>query len=255
MQWRLHDGRFDHPLDEGQHIIGRSLECSIIVEDARASRQHAALVVEGDTVLVRDLGSRNGVFVAFKRVGATPVPVTAGETIRIGTTSLRLSRGSGQRKTTVRVPADALAALTTAGSRSNRWLAQADQFLADGDGAKFAHATKQLLKSLRAALRSGIRVDEHAVQSATRHALALAERDSSAWLDEIIGLYEVEPIAIPVQVLASLECALERGDWRSNRLESYLERLRPALANAGPRDRALLTQLEVLNRKQKLGQG
>ena len=50
-------------LDEGEHVVGRSEECDLQIEDASLSRKHALLLVSEGTVIVRDLGSKNGTFV------------------------------------------------------------------------------------------------------------------------------------------------------------------------------------------------
>jgi hypothetical protein len=52
-------------MPEGQPIvIGRISECLIKIMHAIVSRRHAELRLEGDIVIIRDLGSTNGTFVA-----------------------------------------------------------------------------------------------------------------------------------------------------------------------------------------------
>jgi GAF domain-containing protein len=43
--------------------VGRAEDCQVLLDDARISRHHAVLEVSGRRVKVRDLGSRNGLFV------------------------------------------------------------------------------------------------------------------------------------------------------------------------------------------------
>jgi pSer/pThr/pTyr-binding forkhead associated (FHA) protein len=49
--------------EEGRvYVIGRGEKCDLLLSDADASREHAHVVRRGATVLVRDLGARNGIF-------------------------------------------------------------------------------------------------------------------------------------------------------------------------------------------------
>jgi pSer/pThr/pTyr-binding forkhead associated (FHA) protein len=49
--------------EEGRvYVIGRGEKCDLLLADQDASREHAQIVRRGATVLVRDLGARNGVF-------------------------------------------------------------------------------------------------------------------------------------------------------------------------------------------------
>ena len=41
-------------------VVGRATECDILVNDAKASRRHASLRLEGEQLVVVDLGSSNG---------------------------------------------------------------------------------------------------------------------------------------------------------------------------------------------------
>ncbi|MEY3691022.1 MAG: hypothetical protein RJB57_677 [Actinomycetota bacterium] len=47
-------------LHEGHYVVGRHLECDIVISDSNVSRRHAEFVCAGRDVIVRDLGSTNG---------------------------------------------------------------------------------------------------------------------------------------------------------------------------------------------------
>jgi Protein of unknown function (DUF3662)/FHA domain len=67
--------------------IGRLPECAIALADPNASRRHAQLRREGDSVVLVDLGSLNGT-----RVNGIPIReqrLAAGDQVTIGTTTLR----------------------------------------------------------------------------------------------------------------------------------------------------------------------
>ena len=76
---------FDLP--QGSTLIGRSSDCQVTIEDPLVSRQHARIDITGDTVMLHDLGSRNGVKVNGKG-SKTPVALKDGDRLRVGTQEL-----------------------------------------------------------------------------------------------------------------------------------------------------------------------
>jgi len=78
--------------DEGRvYVVGRGETCDLPLADADASREHLQIVRRGATVLLRDLGSRNG-----SRLGEQPiafgrdVPWRSASMVRVGATVLAL---------------------------------------------------------------------------------------------------------------------------------------------------------------------
>lgn len=70
------------PDDKAQITIGRLPSCDVVVDNLALSREHASIVRERGEWLVRDLGSRNGVFVNGQR---KPVHALAsGDVIGLG---------------------------------------------------------------------------------------------------------------------------------------------------------------------------
>jgi len=69
---------------ESELVIGRE-DASLTVEDPELSRRHAVIRPIDDGVEIEDLGSLNGTFVNDRRI-EVPTQVSAGDTIRIGTT-------------------------------------------------------------------------------------------------------------------------------------------------------------------------
>ena len=72
----------------GATVVGRDQSAGLVVDDPEASRRHASLSVEGDTLTVEDLGSTNGTFVNGVKLAA-PKRLDPGDVIRIGSTDLR----------------------------------------------------------------------------------------------------------------------------------------------------------------------
>ena len=69
-------------LDGGRVTIGRGAGCDLIVRDTTVSREHAALVLRGDTWWVLDLGSTNGTRINGLR--AAEHPVVSGDRVELG---------------------------------------------------------------------------------------------------------------------------------------------------------------------------
>jgi pSer/pThr/pTyr-binding forkhead associated (FHA) protein len=63
-----HDLGADLPLPDGVALVGRAPECDLRIETRRISRHHCVLAWVGDGLLIRDLGSTNGVLVNGRRV-------------------------------------------------------------------------------------------------------------------------------------------------------------------------------------------
>ncbi len=72
----------------GTVVIGRGSSAGVRLQHDGVSRQHARVVVDGDRIVVQDLGSRNGTHVNGERVDA--VTLVEGDTIQVGAAVLRL---------------------------------------------------------------------------------------------------------------------------------------------------------------------
>jgi len=76
-----------YPLDKPQIRIGRSASNDVVVADKRASGKHAVITVDGDALLLSDVGSSNGSFVNKNRV-ETPARLKIGDQLMFGDTVL-----------------------------------------------------------------------------------------------------------------------------------------------------------------------
>jgi ABC-type multidrug transport system fused ATPase/permease subunit len=74
------DARLVELGDGGRLVVGRDPSLDLVLDDAKVSRRHAVITCEGDTVEVRDTGSRNGTKVNGEAVRTAQV----GEGDRIG---------------------------------------------------------------------------------------------------------------------------------------------------------------------------
>jgi hypothetical protein len=76
---------------EGAAVIGRDpASAALVLEDAEASRRHASLIPEGQSVNIEDLGSTNGTFINGERLVGARVLVP-GDRVRIGITVLEVA--------------------------------------------------------------------------------------------------------------------------------------------------------------------
>ena len=76
-------GTQEIPLGDGKSVLGRVRSADVWVGHPSVSREHARLVVSGDTAEIEDLGSKNGTWLGNRRVEAS-VPLADGDEIRFG---------------------------------------------------------------------------------------------------------------------------------------------------------------------------
>ena len=73
----------DRILEAGpSYTIGRGLDCDVVINDARVSRRHAVLRLEGDRWVLADCGSTNGLFAGDQRVARIEIQGTC--LVRLG---------------------------------------------------------------------------------------------------------------------------------------------------------------------------
>ena len=83
------------PLREGENWVGRHPACSIWINTASVSRNHARILVGSGRVVVEDRGSRNGTFVEGKRIEGPHVLVD-GSTVTFGSENVTFRQWSDE---------------------------------------------------------------------------------------------------------------------------------------------------------------
>jgi DNA-binding winged helix-turn-helix (wHTH) protein len=94
-------------LEEGDNTVGRDPQCTVWVDASGVSRRHARIRTVGgeDTVVLQDLGSKNGTLVENSPITGE-VRLTDGAVIQIGPVTLTLRIWSeGKSPETERIPA------------------------------------------------------------------------------------------------------------------------------------------------------
>jgi serine phosphatase RsbU (regulator of sigma subunit) len=89
---------FDFLLQKDSVVVGRSPENDLFIEDPFLSRRHSRFFRVGGTLLIEDLGSRNGTFVNDQPV-LTPTPVRPGDVVRISATTLTVQPEEEEERT------------------------------------------------------------------------------------------------------------------------------------------------------------
>jgi pSer/pThr/pTyr-binding forkhead associated (FHA) protein len=69
-------------LDKPIILLGRQEECDVVLESRKVSRKHCCFAHVGNIILIRDLGSTNGISVNGKRVSASEL--NQGDMVSIG---------------------------------------------------------------------------------------------------------------------------------------------------------------------------
>jgi hypothetical protein len=77
------------PLTDGEHIAGRDVECSLVIDATTASRRHARITVVSGSATIEDLGSTNGTRVNGVRI-SSPTRLAPGDEVALGTEVLRV---------------------------------------------------------------------------------------------------------------------------------------------------------------------
>lgn len=93
-------------LSEGDNTIGRDPRCEVWVDHSGVSRRHARIQVGHDAKppVLTDLESTNGTFVGGKRV-ADGTPLTDGDSIKIGSVTLKFREWTEKASRTRRIRA------------------------------------------------------------------------------------------------------------------------------------------------------
>ncbi len=77
-----------HPVCIGDHLVGRGLDCGIVLADPAVSRKHFRLVRQGDVVEAVDMGGANGTNINGNRISRHRM--APGDQIEVGTTVLEV---------------------------------------------------------------------------------------------------------------------------------------------------------------------
>jgi predicted component of type VI protein secretion system len=238
-------------LGAGEHVLGRSAECAVCVEDPLASRRHAAIKVCPESVTIRDLGSRNGVVVNGEEIEGHRA-LAEGDLITLGSLALTVqqicrinspagaalgSPGTGRQavKSTAlgriavarravsedEALAEAIAATTTL-SHSSPFGRPVAAFRLIAEAASRAVATNRAeraekileapLLEVLSTLRAGLEVETEIIEIAVQQALALCEiTRHPQWVEYLHSLYDQLHKPMPLTVADRMALAMQKS--------------------------------------------
>ena len=257
-------GGHDIELHVGQTLVGRHESCSVVIDDPLASRRHATLSFDGETLMVEDLQSVNGVLVNGVRLRRQRTLVDR-DALRLGNQLIEvfLRDGSAERKASHRVGATTLTRLPydtlgmedeltvlREGERLETLVAVAEKVLAMGKGKEAERILKKALHDPLSHLRSGGSVDDETLCLVALYSARLASATGKGdWIDHIVELYQRADRVMAGPVVEQLFESVRVVDVLDfERLRRYLSQMQRNSAKLGPADRFLLRRLEGLER-------
>ncbi len=106
--WRLHvvgtHQTSTFSLDDGEHVVGRSGDVFVRLDEDSISRRHALLVLHDDQLTITDLGSLNGTKVRERVIKPhQAVGLSAGESFELGSVMLVVQRRRAEKRPRRRV--------------------------------------------------------------------------------------------------------------------------------------------------------
>jgi pSer/pThr/pTyr-binding forkhead associated (FHA) protein len=230
-------------------VIGRSRDCDLALEDPLVSRRHACFRWRNGSLLIEDLGSRNGVKVNQARI-TEAVELKLGDVVSIGgqsfvvvlsdpsdqrlvrTVAVTLGNDSGQTGT----PLDLLSGVVEKAFAMGR-IDDAERILSN------------LLADLLAGFENG-RKDSAALGEATRLALRLADETGDArWIDWMFNAHSAltkVPPAATVDRLYLLARKIRYGVTPA--FKNYVAQMKTQSTLLSPSDRFALQRIEGLMR-------
>jgi predicted component of type VI protein secretion system len=99
------DEGLDIPLDRAMVVVGRHPQCDARLDSLRVSRHHCCMTQDHGEVIVRDLGSTNGIRINGQRVELGRL--RPGDELSIAHIRYRLDNGQGHEPTVADAPREA----------------------------------------------------------------------------------------------------------------------------------------------------
>jgi pSer/pThr/pTyr-binding forkhead associated (FHA) protein len=274
--WLRFQNQRDFELVAGVTIVGRGDGCQLILDDPLVSRRHACFVVDAREIVVKDLGSTNGVLVNGTRVEEMQVLVP-GDQITIGRHNAELcwvpfsaaERGPRPRQvhsgrpavdTMVdqRPPGDSGAPMVagddadTESTHETRVLEMlsgvAEKAFELGRGADAERILRRPLESILERIQAGSALDPRESADAGLLAVRLARATGQGvWIDYVFRLFaELGRLPTPA-IVDELHLAVRVAPGVNiPAFRRYVEAMRSTQHGMGPSDRFLLRRLEGL---------
>jgi predicted component of type VI protein secretion system len=270
MAFRLRYLQHNLELAVGDFYIGRSAECQLALDDPLVSRRHALLVVKIDSVVIKDLHSRNGVVVNGTKIDISRVLLN-GDRVMIGSQELTLlairapkagenpvtRTRAGTQTLSSTLPLVAVQPEPITDSTSRRMeafpvlAALADKALALGRSEDAERILASLMAEvLRGAERGEPPPSQEVIDQAARYGVRLATATGKgSWVDYVVKLYTAVRRPCPAPLVEDLHNVMRKTSGVDlPALRAYLEILRESTDAFGPAQRFLVQRIEGLER-------
>lgn len=274
-RFRLRYQAIDLALTEREFVVGRTVGCDLVVDDALVSRRHASFRVIGEVVQLSDLGSRNGVSVNGKRVMGQ-VTLQTGDRITIGSQELLLQDVMEQRDfgTTELVRCHGCGTFLENGQSCRTCTSTAklpklgksgeipeanavgssrlaDKALSLGRFDEAERLLSAMLANVQQRASSYDESHQDTLKAATGYAVRLAEGlHKPSWLDYPFELYSGAKLLMPADIIEELYRVAARVRYvNPHAVRRYLTVLRGTESNWAASERFLLQRLEGLERR------
>jgi pSer/pThr/pTyr-binding forkhead associated (FHA) protein len=267
MPFRLRHLQHNFELGQGEFVIGRSAECQLALDDPLVSRKHALLIVGQESVVIKDLGSRNGVVVNGTKIDTSRI-LLDGDRIMIGSQEMTLigwqrdpnfmaRRRTGSQTLSSVVPPH----LSQQGADSSKEVSKrvdsfpllstlADKALALGRPEDAERILAALLQEILRQLQNEKTYSNETVDQAAQYGVRLAAgTGKGSWVDYVVALYTAVSRPCPASIVDELHNVLRKTSAIDlDGLRTYVDLLRDRSSEYGPADRFLLQRIEGLER-------
>lgn len=258
-------GGHDVEIQPGETIIGRHDSCHVVLDDALASRRHAALTFVDGRLWVKDLGSVNGLLVNDQRVTGEQELRTSDQ-IRLGNQCIivHLGSASAQQPSRHRVGAQTLANLALPeivtgddestvireGEALETLALVAEKILAMGRGVEAERILRKALLAVKSHLAAGENIEPDTLKLASDYAVRIAAATGKAeWIDYVFTVYGTAGRVLPASVVDRLYSAVREVEGvRLELVRNYVAQMHARAASFGPAERFILRRIEGLER-------
>lgn len=229
----------------GSCIVGRGEDCQILVDDPRASRRHAKVTADGETLWLDDLGSRNGIQVNGVKVTERQ-RLLGGDVIKIGAQEIRvIAPGMPELVQEIERPEPTrrFDAFGVVGQL-------AEKALGLGRPDEAERLLSGVFEQMHREAKAGVLPPREVLEKATVIVLKLLSGTGrGVWLDWLVDVYAAVRKPWPAEVVDELYEVgrLSNGHNRQG-LRGYCELLRAIQGDLGPAERFQVNRIEGLER-------
>lgn len=260
--WLEHEGQ-NIELRRGTLTVGRSSGCHLVLEDSMVSRRHCELIVSDDSVIVKDLGSVNGLYVNARRLEGS-LRLKEGDTVQIGQREFILR---SLLRESVPLTGDRLMAETLHGDASamdgeadddqthvgdvfDVLGSVAEKVLALDRGDEAERILSGVLQSILREAKDGRDVSVAIAERAAGYAVRLAGATGrSSWIDYVVELYTRLARLLPAKIVDQLYDVVRKArGMHVASLRAYVAVLEEHQATFGPAERFVMQRIAGLER-------